>query len=69
MLGMMRYLAPVLQFLTGVLLTDKAMPPSRLAGFALVWAALVLLTMEGLRNRHRVRQEAVNQVEGVGSLA
>ncbi len=58
-LGMLQYLAPVLQFATGVLLYDEPMPASRLAGFALVWAALVLLSAETLRHRHRTRRDAV----------
>jgi chloramphenicol-sensitive protein RarD len=58
LLGMLQYVAPVLQLLTGVLIYDEPMPASRLAGFALVWAALVLLTADGLRNRRRVRREA-----------
>ena len=57
LLGMMQYLAPVLQFLTGVLIYDEPMPASRLAGFALVWAALVLLSLDGLRNFRRVRRD------------
>ena len=55
-LGMLQYLAPVLQFLTGVLLYDEPMPASRLAGFALVWVALVLLTLDGLRHHRRTRR-------------
>jgi chloramphenicol-sensitive protein RarD len=58
LLGMLQYIAPVLQFLTGVLVYDEAMPASRLAGFALVWAALVLLTADGLRHRRRTRRAA-----------
>lgn len=58
LLGMMQYLAPILQFLTGVLIYDEPMPASRLAGFALVWAALVLLSVDGLRNYRRVRRES-----------
>lgn len=58
LLGMLQYLAPVLQFLTGVLLYREPMPASRLAGFALVWAALVVLSADGLRNRARVRRAA-----------
>ncbi len=57
-LGLLQYLAPVLQFLTGVLLYDEPMPPSRLAGFALVWAALAVLTVDGLRHGHRNRRDA-----------
>ncbi len=58
LLGMLQYIAPVLQFLTGVLVYDEEMPASRLAGFALVWAALVLLSADGLRHRHRSRRAA-----------
>lgn len=59
LLGMLQYLTPVLQFLTGVLVYGEDMPTSRLAGFALVWAALVLLSADGLRNRHRTRRNAL----------
>ena len=69
LMGMMQYLAPVLQFLTGVLLYEEPMPASRLAGFALVWLALVLLTADGLRNRHRVRRAGATRPETVGTAA
>ena len=52
-LGLLQYLAPVLQFLFGVLLFHEPMPPARLAGFALVWLALVALTAESLRHQRR----------------
>jgi len=52
-LGLLQYLAPVLQFLFGVLIFDEPMPPARLAGFGLVWVALALLTVEGLRQQRR----------------
>jgi chloramphenicol-sensitive protein RarD len=48
-LGLLQYLAPVLQFLLGWLVAGEAMPLSRWVGFALVWTALVLLTADGLR--------------------
>ncbi|HEX6937667.1 MAG TPA: EamA family transporter RarD [Actinomycetes bacterium] len=67
LLGMLQYLAPVLQFLTGVLLYDEPMPASRLAGFALVWAALAVLTADGLRNRRRVRR--ADRLEAVHTYA
>jgi chloramphenicol-sensitive protein RarD len=56
-MGLLQYLAPVLQFLTGVLIFDEPMPAPRLAGFALVWAALVLLSIDGLRTRSRTRRD------------
>jgi chloramphenicol-sensitive protein RarD len=52
-MGLLQYLAPVLQFLTGVLIYDEPMPASRLAGFALVWAALMILTIDGIRSFSR----------------
>lgn len=47
--GLLQYLAPTLQFLVGVLWFREDMPPVRWAGFALVWLALVVLTVDGLR--------------------
>jgi chloramphenicol-sensitive protein RarD len=48
-LGLTQYLAPVLQFLTGVLLLHEPMPTGRWIGFCLVWLALVLLTVDMIR--------------------
>lgn len=45
-LGMTQFLAPVLQFLLGWLVLKEAMPPERWMGFALVWAALIVLTTD-----------------------
>ena len=61
-LGLLQYLAPVLQFLTGVLLFDEPMPASRWVGFVLVWAALAVLTFDGLRQGHRTRRDARAQL-------
>ncbi|MGW0824301.1 EamA family transporter RarD [Streptomyces sp. NPDC002845] len=52
-LGLLQYLAPVFQFLLGVLYFREAMPPERWAGFALVWLALSLLTWDALRTARR----------------
>jgi chloramphenicol-sensitive protein RarD len=52
-LGLLQYLAPVFQFLLGILYFHEAMPPERWAGFALVWIALALLTGDALRTAHR----------------
>jgi chloramphenicol-sensitive protein RarD len=48
-IAMLQYLAPILQFLIGLLVQHEAMPASRWVGFLLVWCALVILTVEGLR--------------------
>jgi chloramphenicol-sensitive protein RarD len=54
-LGLLQYLAPVFQFLLGIVYFHEAMPPERWAGFALVWLALALLTGDALRTAHRQR--------------
>ncbi|HLZ38785.1 MAG TPA: EamA family transporter RarD [Mycobacteriales bacterium] len=54
-LGLLQYIAPVLQFLIGVLVRHEPMPASRLVGFSLVWAALVLLTVDALTSGRRAR--------------
>ncbi|MEV5968603.1 EamA family transporter RarD [Streptomyces sp. NPDC051921] len=55
-LGLLQYLAPVFQFLLGVLYFHEAMPPERWAGFSLVWLALSVLTWDGLRTARRSRE-------------
>ncbi|MFC9927006.1 EamA family transporter RarD [Streptomyces sp. NPDC127190] len=52
-LGLLQYLAPVFQFALGVLYFHEDMPPVRWAGFALVWAALLLLTGDAWRAARR----------------
>ena len=46
---MLQYLAPILQLGCGVLIFHEPMPPARLAGFALVWLALMVFTADALR--------------------
>lgn len=57
-IGLLQYLAPVFQFLIGLVYFHEAMPPERWAGFGLVWAALALLTWDALHNAHRTRSAA-----------
>ncbi len=52
-LGLLQYLAPTLQFALGILVFHEAMPASRWIGFALVWVALVVFTVEALHHRRR----------------
>jgi chloramphenicol-sensitive protein RarD len=56
-LGLLQYLAPVLQFLLGVTVLDERMSPMRWVGFALVWVALVIFTVEATRHRRRQQLE------------
>nr|WTA68137.1 EamA family transporter RarD [Micromonospora sp. NBC_00855] len=55
-LGMIQYLAPILQLGCGVLIFHEPMPPARLAGFALVWLALIVFTADAVRTSRRTRQ-------------
>lgn len=55
-IGLLQYLAPVLQFSLGVFVLSEPMPASRWFGFALVWSALAVLTADLLRTtRTRAR--------------
>lgn len=59
--GLLQYLAPVLQLAIGVLVAGERMPPARWWGFGLVWVALVVLTVDGLRSRRRPAPHAEAQ--------
>ncbi len=48
-LGLMQYLAPSTQFLLGVFLYKEPFTSVELVGYALIWTALLLYTLEGLR--------------------
>jgi chloramphenicol-sensitive protein RarD len=51
MIGLLQYLAPILQFTFGVLVFREHMPPERWLGFGIVWLALIVLTIDGTRRR------------------
>ncbi|AKU17915.1 EamA family transporter RarD [Luteipulveratus mongoliensis] len=55
-IGLLQFVAPVLQLLCAVLLLDEQMPASRWIGFGIVWIALVLLTIDTLRSATRSRR-------------
>jgi chloramphenicol-sensitive protein RarD len=47
-LGLLQYLAPTLQLLLGVLLYNEPFGGKLLAGYAVIWSALALYSLEGL---------------------
>jgi chloramphenicol-sensitive protein RarD len=63
-LGLLQYLAPVLQFAVGVGIRHEPLPVAELVGFCLVWLALIVLTVGGLRTQRR-RSEPSVEVEPV----
>ncbi|TDD55822.1 EamA family transporter RarD [Nonomuraea terrae] len=48
-MGLLQYIAPVLQFAAGVLVFKEVMPSSRWIGFSIVWLALAVFTYDSLR--------------------
>ncbi|WP_104200424.1 EamA family transporter RarD [Cryobacterium sp. Y29] len=61
-LGLIQFVAPVLQFLVGVFILNEAMPFERWVGFGLVWVALIILTVDmvasGRSPRRSIREVA-----------
>ncbi len=47
-LGLLQYLAPTCSLLLGVLAYQEPFPPARALGFALIWIALALFSLENL---------------------
>jgi chloramphenicol-sensitive protein RarD len=54
-MGMLQFLAPVLQLVCGVVLLGEHVPPVRWIGFGLVWIALLLLTFDSVQAGRRRR--------------
>lgn len=57
-IGLLQFVAPVLQLLSGVLVLGELVPASRWVGFALVWAALVILSVDSIVSSGRARRLA-----------
>jgi chloramphenicol-sensitive protein RarD len=51
LIGLLQYLTPVLQFLVGVGIRHEHVPFAEFIGFCLVWIALIVLSVDGLRNQ------------------
>ena len=52
-IGLLQYLAPVLQFFTGLFIFHEAMTTGRWIGFSLVWFALAVFTFESIHARRQ----------------
>jgi chloramphenicol-sensitive protein RarD len=50
-LGLFQYLSPTIQFLLGIWLFKEPFSAIRFVGFALIWLALALYTLDGWRRR------------------
>ncbi|GHH41645.1 chloramphenicol-sensitive protein RarD [Streptomyces candidus] len=65
-LGLLQYLAPVFQFVLGIVYFHEEMPVERWAGFGLVWLALTVLTWDAART---ARGAAVERNAAARALA
>lgn len=54
--GMLQYVTPTMQFLSGVFLMGEVMTPSRWAGFAIIWVTVVLVCVDGLAAARKNRR-------------
>ena len=55
LMGLLQYIGPTLQLIIAVFVLGEEMPLSRWAGFGLVWLALVIITVDGVRRRGAAR--------------
>ena len=49
--GLLQYIAPTIQFLLGVFIYREPFSRTQLIGFSIVWIALMVFSIEGLRTR------------------
>jgi chloramphenicol-sensitive protein RarD len=54
-MGMLQFVAPILQFIIGAWLLGEEMSPARWIGFGLVWVALTILTIDSIRHARSSR--------------
>lgn len=52
-IGLLQFIAPIMQFLIGAVLLGEPMPTERWIGFGLVWVALIVLTFDSVRHARR----------------
>jgi len=56
--GILQYIAPTLQFLLGVLVYGEPFSHTRLIGFAVIWTALIIYSLEGFREERQRRKRS-----------
>lgn len=53
-MGLLQYIAPTLQFITGVFIFAEPFSQEKLIGFIIIWAALILFTVENFSQRKMI---------------
>lgn len=68
-LGLLQYLGPMLQFITGVVFLGEPMPLERWIGFGIVWLSLIVLATDTVIHgtRHR-RSRVPDPADAVGEV-
>lgn len=64
-IGMLQYLTPTMQFVIALAVFGEEMSAARWVGFALVWAALAVLTVDGLRTGRTAQRAAEDTADAV----
>ncbi len=70
--GLLQYLTPIIQLIIGVAINGEQMSPARWAGFAIVWLALLVFSVDGVRQgrvNRGVRREAREAFEAQDTAA
>lgn len=58
-MGLLQFIAPTFQFLSGVFLFGEPFTQARLVGFSLIWLALILFTAENLLNWRKTHPDGM----------
>ena len=57
-LGLLQYISPMMQFITGVFLFHEPFTSARLIGFCIIWVALLIFSVEGFFEWQKVANAA-----------
>lgn len=66
-MGLLQYLTPILQFIIGWGILGESIPAARWFGFALVWIALVVFTVDALGSGRRRAQQLRRATEAAAA--
>ncbi len=64
--GLLQYVTPSMQLAIGVFVYSEPMPPARLVGFAVVWLALAVFTVDSLRHARAGARRTVPEAVPAG---
>lgn len=68
-LGLLQFLAPILQLSCGVFIAHETVPGTEWLGFGIVWIALAVLTFDGLRHAAATQQQRRSDRAGSDHVA